>query len=857
MAITPARNTESPTSSAPVRAARLRPDDGTPRARPTAAGKFLYRGDDKLYARGVTYGPFRPGRDGSQYPDADVVERDFVAMSASAINALRTYTVPPRWLLDLAAEHGLCVLVGLPWEQHVAFASDRNRMRSIEQRVRAGARDCARHPALLGYAIGNEIPAQIVRWHGRRRIERFLARLYDGVKEEDPDALVTYVNYPSTEYLELPFLDFVCFNVFLEARDRLEVYLARLQNLTGDRPLLLTEVGLDSTRHGEGAQARSLEWQLRAAFGGGCAGAFAFAWTDEWHRGGHDIEDWDFGLVTRDRRPKAALGAAGRAFADAPLPAEGSWPRVSAVVCTHDGQETLGECLDGLERLEYPDYEVIVVDDGSTQWSPALVDRPGVRLVRTDNRGLAAARNAGLEHATGEIVAYIDDDAWPDPHWLHYLVTAFAAGGHCAVGGPNIPPPDDGPIAQCVANAPGGPIHVLVSDTEAEHIPGCNMAVRRDALEAIGGFDPVFIAAGDDVDVCWRLRARGWRIGFAPGAVVWHHRRNSLRDYWRQQRGYGKAEALLEDKWPERYNRVGHVAWAGRLYGRGLARPLLAPRRWRVYYGTWGSGPFQRLYHPADDALVSLPLMPEWYLLIAALAVLSALAPFWPPLLAAVPLLAVATLGVVGAALANAARARFPAIPPRRRARLRHRALTALLYLLQPLARLRGRVGQGLTPWRGTRLRGTAPPIPGARTVWSESWLPPEERVRDLERRLRANGARVARGGEFERWDLEAGVGVLGSAQLRAATEEHGAGRQLLRLRFWPKCSRRAAALALLAAFVAVAAARATVWPVVVVVGGFAVALAAAMLAQCAGSVAAVRRAAEALADEVSRRTGG
>ena len=90
---------------------------------------------------------------------------------------------------------------------------------------------------MLAYAIGNEIPASIVRWHGRRRIESSSNSSTAWRRREDPDGLVTYVNYPSTEYLELPFLDFVCFNVFLEAEEEFESYLARLQNLAGDRPL--------------------------------------------------------------------------------------------------------------------------------------------------------------------------------------------------------------------------------------------------------------------------------------------------------------------------------------------------------------------------------------------------------------------------------------------------------------------------------------------------------------------------------------------------------------------------------------------------------------------------------------------
>src|SRR5207247_2347786 len=78
------------------------------------------------------------------------------------------------------------------------------------------------------------------------------------------------------------------------------------------------------------------------------------------------------------------------------------------------------------------------------------------------------------------------------PHWLTYLAATFLSTDHVGVGGPNIPPDGDGPIAECIANAPGGPVHVLLSDGEAEHIPGCNMAFRRAALQPIGGFAPPF-----------------------------------------------------------------------------------------------------------------------------------------------------------------------------------------------------------------------------------------------------------------------------------------------------------------------------------------------------------------------------
>src|SRR2546426_8339687 len=127
--------------------------------RPRAKGKFLFVGETKFYVRGVTYGPFRPEADGCEYHRPEIVERDFVLMQQHGINSVRTYTLPPRWLLDLAQQYGLRVLVGLPWEQHVAFLAERRRARDIEQRLRRAVHECAGHPAILAYAVGNEIPA--------------------------------------------------------------------------------------------------------------------------------------------------------------------------------------------------------------------------------------------------------------------------------------------------------------------------------------------------------------------------------------------------------------------------------------------------------------------------------------------------------------------------------------------------------------------------------------------------------------------------------------------------------------------------------------------------------------------------
>jgi len=774
-----------------------------------------------------------------------VIERDFALMAAAGINAVRIpHTMPPRALLDLAAACGLHVMVGLSAEQYIGFLIDRRRdAPDIADLVRAKVQSCAGHPALLCYALGNEIPAPMARWLGRRKVERYLERLYRVVKEADPDGLVTYVNYPTTEYLRLPFLDLLCFNVYLESQERFDAYLARLQNLAGDRPLVMSELGLDSLRNGEDLQARSLDWQVRTTFAAGCAGLFVFSWTDEWYRHENDVPDWLFGLTRADRLPKPALGAVREAFAEAPFAPGLPWPRVSVVVCTYNGARTIRDCLDGLSRLDYPDYEVIVVDDGSSDATGVIARQYDCRLIQTENRGLANARNTGLAAATGEIIAYLDDDAYPDPDWLKYLAATFLRTGYAGVGGPNIAPPGDGPIAECVARAPGGPVHVLVTDREAEHIPGCNMAFRKSCLEAIGGFDPQFRTAGDDVDVCWRLQERGWTLGFHPAAMVWHHRRNSLRTYWRQQIGYGRAEALLERKWPEKYNGPGHVRWAGRIYGSGLTHAL-GWRRPRVYHGVWGGAPFQSLYQPAPSLLGSLPQMPEWYLMIASLATIAAFSEVWRPFKLAVPLLAVAIVPPLAQAWLSALRASFPDTPPAPwPTRVRRRLLTALLHLAQPLARLRGRLNEGLTPWRRHGTPGLAPLWPVTTSIWTEYRREPDQRLKEMEEGLRAEGACVLRGGRHDRWDLEVRGGFFGAARLLLGVEEHPGGHQMLRLRWWPDVPARGPLLTLAFALLTRSALQDQAWVAVAALGMGAAFFAWRTIEQCSAAMATVRDA--------------
>ena len=127
--------------------------------------------------------------------------------------------------------------------------------------------------SIFAYSIGNEIAPDIVRWQGAKRVEKFLAELYDVSKQHDPTALATYANFPSTEYLDLSFLDFATFNVYLHDPETFRRYLVRLMNRIGDRPLLLGELGMDTLRHPGGEQAEFLQSHLTTAARLGVASA--------------------------------------------------------------------------------------------------------------------------------------------------------------------------------------------------------------------------------------------------------------------------------------------------------------------------------------------------------------------------------------------------------------------------------------------------------------------------------------------------------------------------------------------------------------------------------------------------------
>lgn len=766
------------------------------RPRVSVDGKFFRLGEQKFCVKGVAYGPFAPDTQGSLFASREQTAADFALIRSLAANVVRVYHVPPKWLLDLAEEHGLKLLIDIPWNKHLCFLDSEPRREEARQAVRQGVAGCGGHPAVFAFSVVNELPPDIVRWSGAAAVTDFIDELVQEAKRTDSECLSTFTNYPPTEFLHPQAVDFVCFNVYLHQRSAFRNYLAKLQMLADSKPLVLGELGVDSLREGEARKSEMLGWQVEEAFRGGLAGTVIFSFTDDWWRDGRQVENWGMGLTTKERNSKESFHTVQQAYRVAPYYPLSRYPRISVIVCSYNGDRTLAACLDSLQGLNYPDYEVILVDDGSSDTTHKVASlRPQIRYFRHErNLGLSVARNTGLAAAKGEIVAFTDADCRADADWLYYLAAALLQSAFVGMGGPNFLPPEDSAVAAAVMVSPGGPAHVMLTDRQAEHIPGCNMAFFKNALDEIGGFDPVFHTAGDDVDLCWRLDQAGYKLGFSPAAFVWHYRRSTVREYLKQQHGYGEAEALLVRKHPDYFNSIGGGLWRGRIYTASKFGVLLRPAI--IYRGLFGSAGFQSLYAAEPTITLMLCTTLEYHVLVTL--------PFW--ILSAIfPRILPLAVTSLLASLAVCALAASQAALPKSKVRPWSRPLVALLFFLQPIvrgwARYQGRLLPRSAPLAARQSLDSVALRESGQSLdqvdyWSAVPLDRLSYVTGVLQRLDQQGWPAKSEPGWSDYDVEIYGSRWNQLQLATVAEDHAEGRHLARCRLRVRWSLQAKVLA-------------------------------------------------------------
>jgi len=232
--------------------------------------------------------------------------------------------------------------------------------------------------------------------------------------------------------------------------------------------------------------------------------------------------------------------------------------------------------------------------------------------------------------------------------------------------------------------------------------------------------------------------------------------------------------------------------------------------------------------------------MPEWFLLTVAAGILSVLGLLWKPLLIALPLFGLIAGLPILQAMQGARHASFSSHAYSQTELVKRLGLTALLHSLQPLARLWGRLRDGLTPWRWRGHAAIAFPRPRTLAIWSERWQSSWTRLQSLEAMLQLHGVMVLRGGPFDRWDLDVRTGMFGGIRLLTAIEEHGTGKQVFRVRIWPHSPGRVVGFGVIFGFLGLAAAINGAWLPLTVLSGMALFFLVGMLSQCASAMALV-----------------
>jgi len=793
-----------------------------PAQRITLHGKFLSRAGQKFFFKAMRLADVSATLDFGQKLK---LRKRLDGLKAAHTTGLVLTEAQAQPCLDIAAQSGLVAMVEL---RIAADELTRNRgWESVVSRIAHTANIFAGHPALAGYILDCEIGQDALRAGGLENARRRMRGVVKTIKGRAPEAMIAVKVRPETRALSILEEDFLYAEIPplkpVEIRD----FVVALHNLAEARPVVIefkdASPGQDEA--------------VAVAFGTGAAGVVAPPVPAP------ASHDW---LGVRMMRAADVMPFVTLNGSCPPPPAK--MPMVSVVICAYNAERTMRHCLESLRRLDYPNFEVVIVDDGSRDRTADIsMGFPQFRLIRQPNKGLGVARNVGMHAARGEIIAYTDSDCVVDPHWLTLMVRAMVENNFDGCGGPNYAPHEDGWVEASCAASPGAPCHVLVAEDRAEHLAGCNMLFSKAALAKIGGFDPQFTSAGDDVDICWRMLDAGFRLGFSPAAFVWHFRRNTVKAYYGQQRGYGRAEAMLYPRYPERFNVMGQIAWRGTI--PGLARTIPGGSRKRVLWKTARAGA-QTLFEPGLTLARVAPQTLEWTVLWAIAVVASIVLG-----VSLIPAAAMLALGPVWA-LYYAWHAPLEKSHESFTARL----LIAYLAYTGPMVRTmtryktRAKALTGIAGADGVRQRPTINWL--RRTVRLDYWNDESimrDRLMDGMLKLFArsgHGAIVEAG--WNDYDLEVRPNLWTRIELKTADEEHEAGKVTSHVLARIK-STRITKLALAAGTVSAAAAAIAGLPEIALgLGALTIAGAVCIVAEMAEAGRITHRATEECASELN-----
>jgi cellulose synthase/poly-beta-1,6-N-acetylglucosamine synthase-like glycosyltransferase len=242
-------------------------------------------------------------------------------------------------------------------------------------------------------------------------------------------------------------------------------------------------------------------------------------------------------------------------------------PFITIIVPAYNSEKIIRKCIESLLAIDYPNYEIFIVDDGSTDKTKEILSeyKGRINIIESQHFGPSHCRNIAAKIAKGEFLAFTDADCLVDKNWLKELMRGFINDKVVSVGGSQLSPQDETDFGKRVqeffelTGFLGGYIkqnkhpvssikHQDLSIRKASHNPSCNSMYRKGALLEIGGFDED-LWPGEDVDLDHRLNKKGFTFMYNPQAIVYHYRPQSLKELSRMMYRYGVMQGILTKRY--------------------------------------------------------------------------------------------------------------------------------------------------------------------------------------------------------------------------------------------------------------------------------------------------------------------
>lgn len=226
-------------------------------------------------------------------------------------------------------------------------------------------------------------------------------------------------------------------------------------------------------------------------------------------------------------------------------------PKISICILTHNSGHTIKECLESIQKIDYPNFEIIIIDDNSQDETKKIVKETrkiGAKLIEINKKTkIGKLRNIAVQNSSGEFIAFTDSDCAVEKNWLKELLKGFSSKEIAGVGGSNLTPNNNSKFQKAVGEFYEffsflGADYVKNSQniTETRHNPSCNAMYKKNILLELNGFNES-IESNEDPELDARIRKKGYKLMFNPKAIVFHHRKKNLSQFFAQAQWFGKG----------------------------------------------------------------------------------------------------------------------------------------------------------------------------------------------------------------------------------------------------------------------------------------------------------------------------